>query len=106
MAVHFERNQRSADCVAGTRLSTKGMQPMASIGVPSVDRILGGGLALNSITILGFDQILYHLSHRLFEWQKKIIIINTLHFWPNVLSPIHLNPITRLLFVHRLYRQK
>jgi len=55
MSVTFERRLSPMDTISGTHMSSKGMQTMTSTGIPSMDQLLGGGFAMNSITLLGID---------------------------------------------------
>ncbi|XP_054169283.1 elongator complex protein 4-like [Oppia nitens] len=57
MAVRFDRNMTAVESIVGTHMSSKGMQLMTSTGIPSLDHLFGGGLAINSITLLEDDQM-------------------------------------------------
>ena len=83
MSINFERNLVSSESIPGTKMSAKGMQLMVSTGIPSVDRFLGGGLPLNSITLIGFQSNVFQFQYitKYFDvfLQKRTVLVNTRH---------------------------
>lgn len=63
MSISFERNLGPNECISGTRMSTKGLQLMTSTGISSMDQLLGGGLPLNSITVLGLYLFVFFINN-------------------------------------------
>lgn len=53
MSSLFQKNVTCSGSFPGTQMSSRGMQLVTSTGLPSLDRFLGGGLPINSITLIG-----------------------------------------------------